>query len=62
MIELLTTVTPWDIEQIRDRGLIQYRLGNIDKAISDLQTYTEHAPPGPERTTVEETLRRIASR
>lgn len=58
-IELMTTVTPWDLDQIRDRGLVHYRLGRIDEAVSDLEVYASNAPEGPALDSVRDALRRI---
>lgn len=58
-IELMTTVTPWDLDQIRDRGLVHYRLGQVEEAVRDLETYASHAPEGPALDSVRDALRRI---
>jgi regulator of sirC expression with transglutaminase-like and TPR domain len=58
-IELMTTVTPWDLDQIRDRGLVHYRLGQIEEAVADLEVYASHAPEGPALDSVRDALRRI---
>jgi regulator of sirC expression with transglutaminase-like and TPR domain len=58
-IELMTTVTPWDLDQIRDRGLVHYRLGEIELAVADLQVYATHAREGPALDSVRDALRRI---
>lgn len=58
-IELMTTVTPWDLDQIRDRGLVHYRLGQVEEAVRDLETYAQHAPEGPALESVRDALRRI---
>ena len=58
-VDLLMTVTPWGLDELRDRGFLRYRLGHLEEAVSDLQTYTQHAPPGPELETVRKALRRI---
>lgn len=58
-IELMTTVTPWDLDQIRDRGLVHYRLGHIEQAVADLEAYASHAPEGPALDSVRDALRRI---
>lgn len=61
IVELLTLVTPWDLDEIRDRGLLRFRLGHFDEALPDLQAYAEYGPPGPEIETVRDALRRITS-
>jgi regulator of sirC expression with transglutaminase-like and TPR domain len=60
-VELLLAVTPWDLDEIRDRGLIFLALGRFGEAQSDLQAFVEHAPPGEGRNAVEATLRRMTS-
>lgn len=60
VIDLLVTISPWDLDQIRDRGHAYHALGRVDKAKTDLETYARHAPPGPEVESVMETIRRLA--
>jgi regulator of sirC expression with transglutaminase-like and TPR domain len=59
VVELLTLMTPWDLDQVRDRGLLRFRLGNFEEALPDLQAYAQYGPPGPEIETVRDALRRI---
>jgi regulator of sirC expression with transglutaminase-like and TPR domain len=59
IIDLLAIVSPWDLDQVRDRGLVAFRLGHVDTAVTDLEVYLEHAPPGPDLEAVRETLRRL---
>ena len=60
IVELLTAVTPWDLDQLRDRGILYYRTGQTDRAIADLQAFADHAAPGPEVDSVREALRRLS--
>jgi regulator of sirC expression with transglutaminase-like and TPR domain len=60
-VELLTLITPWDLDEVRDRGLLRFRLGRFDEALPDLQAYAQYGPPGPEIETVRDALRRIVS-
>jgi regulator of sirC expression with transglutaminase-like and TPR domain len=62
IIDLLLTVTPWDLDQIRDRGLLRLQVGQTEEAVADLQAYADYAPPGPDVETVRQALRKIASR
>ncbi len=62
IVELLTLITPWDLDEVRDRGLLRFRLGRFDEALPDLEAYAEYGPPGPAVETVRDALRRIASR
>ncbi len=59
MVELLTLITPWDLDEVRDRGLLRFRLGNFEEALPDLQAYAQYGPPGPEIETVRDALRRL---
>jgi regulator of sirC expression with transglutaminase-like and TPR domain len=61
-VELLLTVTPWDLDQIRDRGLLRLQMGMTDEAVEDLRSYADFAPPGPDVETVRQALRKISSR
>jgi regulator of sirC expression with transglutaminase-like and TPR domain len=58
-IDLLATVSPWDLEQVRDRGLVHLRLNQVDEARADLVMYAQHGPPGPDRDAVIETIREL---
>jgi len=60
-IELLLAVTPWDLDEIRDRGLILYALGRPAEARDDLQAFVDHAPEGQARDSALAALRRMAS-
>ena len=61
MVELLTLITPWDLDEVRDRGLLRFRLRRFDEALPDLEAYAQYGPPGPEIETVRDALRRITS-
>ncbi len=58
-LELLTALTPWDVELIRDRGLLYARAGHKDAAIDDLTAYLHHARPGSSLQPVKDMLRRL---
>jgi regulator of sirC expression with transglutaminase-like and TPR domain len=61
-VDFLTLVTPWDLDQIRDRGMLHYHLGDNMNAVADLETYVEHGEPGPRLERAREALRAIAPR
>lgn len=42
-IEHLLLLSPWALDQIRDRGLVHWQLGHTERAIADLETYLEYA-------------------
>lgn len=60
-IELLLLLTPQSINEIRDRGLVNYRLGNFARAITDIEFYLTYAPKSDETKVVGETLKKIKS-
>jgi len=39
VVEYLLLISPWDLEQIRDRGLMNAQLGQSQEAIADLRDY-----------------------
>lgn len=43
MVELLLILAPWDLEEIRDRGMLRYHLGDVVGAVGDLETYLEYS-------------------
>jgi regulator of sirC expression with transglutaminase-like and TPR domain len=43
MVELLLVIAPWDLDEIRDRGMLRYRLGSFEGAASDLDTYLKYS-------------------
>ncbi|HXH21069.1 MAG TPA: transglutaminase-like domain-containing protein [Dehalococcoidia bacterium] len=59
IVELLTLIAPWDLDEVRDRGLLRFRLNRFEDAIPDLEAYCRYGPPGPEIETVRDALRRI---
>lgn len=57
--DLLLTITPWAIDELRDRGLLSARLGEIDRARADLTLYLEHAPDARDAARVAALLRAL---
>ncbi len=43
MVELLLALAPWDLDEIRDRGMLRYRLEDLEGAVEDLETYLEYS-------------------
>lgn len=39
VIELILLIAPWDLDEVRDRGLVHYHLGHYRLARRDLETY-----------------------
>lgn len=44
MVELLVVLAPWDLDEIRDRGMLRYRLGDLAGALADLECYLTYCP------------------
>jgi regulator of sirC expression with transglutaminase-like and TPR domain len=57
--DLLLTITPWAIDELRDRGLLSARLGEIDRARADLTLYLDHAPDARDAARVAALLRAL---
>ena len=64
-VDRLLVLDPDDLDEVRDRGLLKFRLGQWGAAIGDLVAYLEGRPEASDRETIEGhlvTLRqRIAS-
>ncbi len=54
--ELLLALFPWDLDGMRDRGLLHERLGRYAEAIPDLERYVRHRPTAPDARAVAEAL------
>ena len=54
--ELLLAMFPWDLDGMRDRGLLHERLGRYAEAIPDLERYVRHRPTAPDARAVAEAL------
>lgn len=63
-VERLLVLDPNDAEEVRDRGLLLFRLKQYGKALDALGTYLERAPEAADRATMErhvQALRQILS-
>lgn len=61
-VERLLLVDPDDLEEVRDRGLLLYRLRRFGRALDDLARYVEGRPDAADRESVEQhivNLRRV---
>jgi len=59
MIELKLTMFPWDLDEIRDRGMLRERLGDYEHAVEDLEHYVSFRPGARDIEMVRETLRSL---
>ena len=57
--EYLLALTPWAIEERRDRGLLHYELGALDAALADLELYQQHAENPPDANRVAAIVQRV---
>ncbi len=59
MVELLLALAPWDLDEIRDRGMLRYRLDDLAGAMSDLETYLEYSVEAGDADTVRRNVRAL---
>ena len=58
-VERMLLVNPKQPEEIRDRGLIRYQLGEVSEAIFDLDTYLNGTPDAPDADAMERRMREM---
>ncbi len=58
-IELLLALFPWDLDELRDRGMLRERLGDYPAALSDLEHYVRHRADARDIQTVTEAVRSL---
>jgi len=58
-IDFLLTLYPWDLDEIRDRGMLRERLGELRSALSDLEQYVRYRAGARDIQTVAETVRSL---
>jgi regulator of sirC expression with transglutaminase-like and TPR domain len=59
VIDLLLALYPWDLDEIRDRGMLRERLGEVEPALTDLEQYVQFRPGARDIQTVAETVRSL---
>lgn len=57
--EYLLALTPWALEERRDRGLLHYELGSLEAALADLELYQQHAESPPDANRVAAIVQRV---
>ena len=62
MVDWLLTLRPESAIERRDRGVVQYQLGNLSEARSDLLAYVAARPKGDDFQAVQDILGRISRR
>jgi regulator of sirC expression with transglutaminase-like and TPR domain len=61
-IEHLLVLSPWALDQIRDRGLVRWQLGDTERAIADLETYLTYAGDAEDAPLVRQRLASLRRR
>lgn len=59
VIDLLIAMFPWDLDEIRDRGMLRERLGEVDSALRDLEEYVRFRAGARDIQTVTEAVRSL---
>ena len=59
MVDLLLVIAPWDLDEMRDRGMLRYQLGDARGAVEDLETYLEYSLQATDADTVRSNVRAI---
>ncbi|HET6690336.1 MAG TPA: transglutaminase-like domain-containing protein [Miltoncostaeaceae bacterium] len=59
VIDLLLALYPWDLDEIRDRGMLRERLGEYPLALTDLEQYVQYRAGARDIQTVAETVRSL---
>ncbi len=56
-MDFLLALFPWDLDEIRDRGMLRERMGDYPTALSDLEQYVQYRSGARDIQTVTETVR-----
>lgn len=59
MIDLLLTMHPWDLDEVRDRGMLRERVGEYAAALQDLEQYVRYRSGARDLQTVSEAVRSL---
>ncbi len=60
--DFLLALSPWSLDDRRDRGLLCYQTGQYIEALDDLQQYQEHAGNAPDADRVADFIERVRTR
>ncbi len=58
-IELLLAMFPWDLDEVRDRGMLRERVGDLPAALADLEEYVRYRAGARDIQTVNEAVRSL---
>ena len=59
MIDLLLAMYPWDLDEVRDRGMLHERIGDPAAALNDLEQYVRYRTDARDIQTVNEAVRSL---
>lgn len=59
MMELLLAMYPWDLDELRDRGMLRERVGEYRLALDDLELYVRYRGDARDIETVSEAVRSL---
>ncbi len=62
IIELILAVNPWDLDEIRDRGLVHAQRNAYAEALRDLETYVQYRPEAEDAAHVWENIQALRPR
>ena len=58
-IDYLLAMSPWDLDEVRDRGLLLAELGRDEEALIALREFRQHAPGEANLDAVDRVMRRL---
>ena len=58
-VDYQLAMTPWALDEVRDRGLILYQLKRYDESFQSLRSYREHAPGSDSGGRIDQLVRRL---
>ena len=58
-IQMLLTLFPWDLDELRDRGMLRERLGRHQEALVDLEQYVSFRTGARDIQTISESVRSL---
>ncbi|MGE0230029.1 MAG: SirB1 family protein [Dehalococcoidia bacterium] len=59
VIEFLLAMFPWDLDELRDRGMLRERVGDLPAALADLEEYVRYRAGARDIRTVNEAVRSL---
>jgi len=58
-VDYQLALTPWALDEVRDRGLILYQLERYDESLQALHSYREHTPASGSAGRIDQVIRRL---